>query len=184
MEEVTSPIWKPVKGYEDFYEVSENGDIRTIERYITLPTHTYLKKQKMLTQFHDGRGYMHVKLYDGKGKCKSLTTHKIVALTYIPNPNDLIEINHKDGNKLNNKVSNLEWSTRSDNIRHAYEIRSPESYSGESCNFTKLTKEQVIAIRKEYAENNVTKTSLARKYNLKSSATIAYIVERKTWKHV
>jgi hypothetical protein len=176
-------IWKPVKGFEEYYEVSEDGEIRTIERYITLPTHKYLKKQKILTQFVDGRGYMHVKLYDGKGKPKSTTTHRVVAMTFLENPENLPEINHKDANKLNNCLSNLEWISRGDNIKHAYKYRDPKTYKGSGNKNSKLIEEQVISIRKEHEVNKTSYKQLAEKYNV-GITLIGYIIRRKVWKHV
>jgi hypothetical protein len=176
-------IWKPVYGYEEYYEVSNLGNIRTIERFVVLPTHSYLKKQKMLTQFKDGRGYNHVKLYDGKGKPKSFTTHKVVAITFLDNPECHPEINHKDGNKLNNNLDNLEWSSRSDNIKHSYAIRDVRSYSGENAVLAKLTENQVIEIREAYEKGEMTRSQLSKKYGVKYN-NIDSIIKRKTWKHV
>lgn len=176
-------IWKPVKGYESFYEVSNEGNIRTIERVIKLPTHEYLKKQKLLTQFEDGRGYFHVKLYNGNGKCKSLTVHRIVALTFLNNPKELTEVNHIDHNKSNNHSYNLEWITRSDNIKHSYIHRDPKTYKGSGNKNSKLTEEQVISIRKEYKNNKTTYKQLAYKNNV-GITLIGYIINNKTWTHV
>ena len=176
-------VWKPVKGYEEYYEVSTDGEIRTIERHIVFPTYSYLKKQKLLKQFVDGRGYMHVKLYDGKGKPKSMTTHKVVAITFLENPENLPEINHKDANKLNNCLSNLEWMSRGDNIKHAYKHRDPKTYKGSGNKLAKLTEEQVIEIRKERELYKTTYEQLAKKYNV-GITLIGYIVNRKTWRHV
>lgn len=176
-------IWKPVKGFESYYEVSNKGKVRTVERYIELTTHKYLKKQKILTQFEDGRGYMHVKLYDGKGKSKSLTVHRIVGLTFLDNLNNLSEINHIDYNKLNNCVSNLEWMTRGDNIKHSYLNRDPKTYKGSGNKNAKLTEDDVLNIRKEYKEIKTTYKNLANKYNV-GITLVGYIINNKIWRHV
>lgn len=176
-------IWKPVKDYEDFYEVSNLGNIRTIERYVVLPTHKYLKKQKQLTQFTDGRGYYHVKLYNGEGKPKSLTTHRVVASTFHQNPDNLPEINHKDSNKLNNREDNLEWCTKSDNIKHAYKFRDPSTYKGSGNKNSKLTEANVLELREEYSKNKTPYRILADKYGV-GITLIGYIINRNTWRHV
>lgn len=176
-------IWKPVKHYESYYEVSNKGNIRSIERIVVLPTHQYLKRQKIIKQFKDRRGYFHVKLYNGFGECKSLTTHRIVALTFIDNPEGLIEVNHIDHNKHNNHVDNLEWITRSDNIKHSYIHRDPKTYKGSGNKNAKLTEEQVKNIRKEYKNNKITYKELAYKNNV-GVTLIGYIVNNKVWKHV
>ena len=88
-------------------KLSKLVNIKSVERIIKLSTYQYLKKEKTLKQYKDGRGYLHVKLYDGKGKPKSLTVHRIVALTFINNPNEYEEVNHIDHNKTNNNISNF-----------------------------------------------------------------------------
>lgn len=175
--------WLPVKGYEDFYEVSDLGNIRTIERYITLPTHSYLKKSKFLTQYEDGRGYLHVKLYNGKGKPKSVTSHRIVASTFIPNLQDKPQINHIDGNKLNNKLENLEWCTHEENMFHVRTMNQRRSsIEGENNISSKLTKNQVLEIREKYSKGGITMTKLGELYNTKYT-NISSIINRKTWKY-
>lgn len=64
-------------------------------------------------------GYLRVKLYIGNNKYKNYSVHQLIALTFIPNPDNLPQVNHKDTNKLNPSADNLEWSTQSDNIKHA-----------------------------------------------------------------
>ena len=93
-------IWKPIPGYEDLYEVSNKGQIRSIcKRY---------KNKGNLKQRPNNKGYMYVTLCR-KGDQKTVNVHRLVALTFIENPNNLPCINHKDENKTNNHVSNLEW---------------------------------------------------------------------------
>ena len=96
--------WKPIKGYEGLYEVSNLGRIKGY-------TNNILKPYKM------PNGYLQVCLYkDGKSVKKYV--HKIVAEAFIPNSNILLEVNHKDENKENNVVSNLEWRTHQENLHH------------------------------------------------------------------
>lgn len=180
-----SEVWKPVKGFESFYEVSDCGNIRSIERYINLPTHSYLKKQKLLTQFKDGRGYKHVKLYDGFGHPKSLCIHRVVLPTFLENSDNLPEINHMDGNKLNNRLDNLEWCTRSYNIEHIYAngLRDPSTYKGSGNHNSKLTEEQVINIRSDRRLYKSLYRELAEKYNV-GTTLIGYIVNNQVWNHV
>lgn len=97
--------WKDVVGYEDRYIVSEDGDI-----YSKI-THQLLKKKI------DRYGYATVGL-SRNGKTKWFTIHRLVATAFIPNPDNLPTVNHKDENKLNNAVHNLEWSTVKDNDNH------------------------------------------------------------------
>lgn len=92
--------WLPIKDYEDLYEVSNEGQIRSLcGRY---------GFHKILKQGKGSRGYSVVSLCR-KGEQKTVNVHRIVAITFIPNPHNLPCINHKDGNRQNNSVSNLEW---------------------------------------------------------------------------
>lgn len=97
-------IWKDVKEYEGLYQVSNLGNVRNSKKNILY---------KSLTSYYG------VKLCKNNIK-KFKIIHRLVAEAFIPNPNKLEEVNHKDGNKLNNNVENLEWCTKSENMIHAY----------------------------------------------------------------
>lgn len=93
--------WKPILGYESLYEVSTNGEIRSLCK-------RYSDKPILLKQGTGSKGYKNVTLCKN-GKQTTFNVHKIVASTFIPNPDSLPCINHKDEDKTNNNVSNLEW---------------------------------------------------------------------------
>lgn len=99
-------IWKDVKGYEGLYQVSNLGKVKSL----------IYKKSKIRVPVLNNRGYYHMGL---KGGAKKLI-HRLVAETFIPNPNNLPCINHKDGDKTNNIVENLEWCTQEQNVQHSY----------------------------------------------------------------
>lgn len=112
-------IWKDIKGYEGLYVVSNTGKIKSIDRYITDKNgkikFTHGRIIKVRSQ---NSGYNVLRLCKN-GKKPAFTVHRIVAETFIPNPENKPYTNHKDGNKQNNRVSNLEWVTPSENMRHA-----------------------------------------------------------------
>ena len=105
--------WKDIDGYEGSYQVSNLGNI------ISLENKSNHKQAKCLKCSITKKGYLRAYLYKNKNR-RCYFVHRLVAETFIPNPNNLPCINHKDGNKLNNKVDNLEWCTHRDNNIHAF----------------------------------------------------------------
>lgn len=115
--------------------------------------------------------------------------HRIVSITFIPTDNYKLDVNHKDGNKLNNRVDNLEWITRSQNCQHAYDNNlskrrfGHKDSVGSKNSMSIVTEELVKEIRSKYKTGNYTYQKLGEEYNI-HLATIGYIIQRKTWKHV
>lgn len=116
-------IWKPVKGYEKYYAVSNKGRIRSLDRVILFKDGKTRKfRGQILTlRTTNNSGYITVGLHDA-GKQKTLLVHRIVAEAFIENSNGYTEVNHIDQNKFNNEVSNLEWCTHKENVNHGDEI--------------------------------------------------------------
>lgn len=115
--EQQNEIWKPIKGYEKTYCVSNFGRVKSIERIVIgKNNYRYHKKEHILKQSIDrNTGYYYVNLFHS-GKLKRCTVHRLVAQTFILNPDNLYCVNHKDENRLNNCVDNLEWLTNYDNL--------------------------------------------------------------------
>lgn len=106
--------WRDIEGYEGFYQVSNLGRVRSLTR----PIHNYMKPGKVLAQHDNGHSYVSVGLHKPGMVNKHAYVHRLVAKAFIPNPDNLPEVNHKDFNKKNNTVENLEWVTSSDNKYH------------------------------------------------------------------
>ncbi len=111
-----------IKGYEGHYEINTSGVIHSLER-TKKGRFNNIAKEKGCTKKNSLAtiGYRHVNLYKD-GKYKTLYVHRILAETFLPNPNNYKYINHLDGNKDNNLLDNLEWCTQQENIRHAFKI--------------------------------------------------------------
>lgn len=104
-------MWKPIKGYENLYEVSDMGEIRSLDRISPCGKgRCHLFKSKVLTPSSNGKGYTFVRLAKN-GINKKHYIHRLVAEAFIDNGNNYPIINHKDENRANNKVDNLEWCT-------------------------------------------------------------------------
>lgn len=131
--------WKDIIGYEGLYRVSTSGEVYSMQ------------SKKNLKQFYRGsredNKYLVVDLHKNK-KGKTISVHRIVAEAFIPNTNDLPCVNHKDGNKDNNCVDNLEWCTYSENNYHACRTGLKSIPSGTKNKCSKLTYDDVVAIKK------------------------------------
>lgn len=111
-------IWKDIPGYEGYYQASNDGLIQSVTKAVKQWSGVQIKKGKILSPAIDKIGYLNCAL-SKENKLRSFKVHRLVALAHIPNPNGFAEINHKDCNKLNNHVSNLEWCDRKGNMEHA-----------------------------------------------------------------
>lgn len=105
-------IWKDIPGYEGVYQASNIGNIKSLK----------FGKEKILRQSINRGGYYYL-IFCKNRKQKAHSSHRLIALTFIKNNSSKPDINHKDGNKLNNELSNLEWCTKSENTKHAYNIK-------------------------------------------------------------
>lgn len=119
--------WKPVVGYENLYEVSNNGVVRSFRRSGAKGGIKY-------------QGYNHDGLYfqcwlSKDNKAKRISVHRIVATAFITNPKNKPQINHKDGNRLNNSTENLEWCTREENHEHKVKVLGNDGRGAKNGNY-------------------------------------------------
>jgi hypothetical protein len=152
--------------------IYENGDLIN------------LKTNKKLKAFDNGVGYLRVGIYVGDKKHKAIYIHRLLAQTFIPNPKNKIEVNHKDGNTKNNDLSNLEWVTKSENQLHAYKLglNKPSPSIGEKNGNAVLNDEMVTKIRIMF-KNGTRQYEIAKQFNV-SKYLISNVVLNKTWKHI
>lgn len=171
-------IWKGLiyqsKDYSDRFEVSNEGNIRN------KLTGTVYKLQFI------GNGYLGIVVSLGqKGKIKLIRAHKAVAETFIPNPNNLPQVNHKDGDKQNNKVENLEWVTNRENYDHAIKnnLITQQFKKGYTPKNKKLSDENRLYIKEHYikGDKQYGQKALAKKFNVHRSIISNVITGYKTY---
>lgn len=134
--------------------------------------------KKFLRVFDDGKGYLQVTVFKGKNKGReTIKIHRLVAQTFIDNPNNYNEVNHIDCNKYNNKVTNLEWISREDNMKHAgkFSYDNRESLSPLS--------EEMVRLIPILLENKFSIKLISQLYKV-GHITIRKIIQKKTWKHL
>jgi len=173
--------WSEISGYEGYYEVSNLGSIRSIERYVNSKNRSLaLKRAKSIKTSKRG-DYISVNL-TRENKQKTFSVHRLVALTFIPNPENKLEVNHIDGNKLNNSINNLEWCTRSENEIHSYINGLQSGRKGSKHHFTNLKEEDVIQMFYDL-NNGLTRKEISIKYALSYSNTCK-ILKGRIWSHI
>ena len=125
--------WKPIKGFENLYEISNFGEIKSFKKewkifnYKCNEYRTISKPERIMKPCTTKSGYKQVNLQKNK-KTYGKLVHRLVAEAFIENKNNKKCINHIDGDKLNNRVDNLEWCTYKENAKHAWENGLQNSY--------------------------------------------------------
>lgn len=173
-------VWRDISGYTGVYQVSNLGRVRSLDRYEKCGTFIRKRKGKVLHQSVNRGGYLQLSLLkDGISHTKEV--HRLVAQAFLPNTDNLPEVNHIDCDKTNNSVDNLEWVTREENTAHAlFHGLKPK---GDNHKSSKLTRKQVDWIRSHYIPNdiNLGAKALAEKFSV-SISTIYRIMSNNAWK--
>lgn len=163
-------IWKPIESLGGKYEISNFGRIRGIW------------SGKILKLSKNNAGYYYARVHKGNNKNITIYIHKMVALAFIPNPENKLVINHIDGDKTNNVVENLEWVTHQENTLHAMKL-GLMNVRGENHPSAKLTEKDVKEIRSIYKKGSreFGLGSLGKRFGVKKSV-IYNIIHYRTWK--
>lgn len=159
-------IYKSVVGYEEFYQVSNFGNVKRLKKL-----NNQHEPNLVLRQFTTDKGYTRVQLFKNSAK-RNHFVHRVVAEAFLPNPLNKSQVNHINGKKNDNRVLNLEWSTPSENGKHSYKMlgRVP---------MRKIDVKEIESIRKRYAAGDKL-TTLSKEYEV-SQATIWNICRGNTY---
>lgn len=130
MDNSNNEIWKDIIGFEQYYQVSNLGRVRSKDRIVITPKTSYFKKGRILIPSLDGKGnYLFVGLHVNN-KVKLIYIHRLVAQNFIPNPHNYKQVNHINENKKDNRADNLEWCTAEYNMNYGTAMqRAKETYA-------------------------------------------------------
>ena len=165
---------KDVIGYEELFSITEDGQI-------------WSKRSSRFLKLNILNGYLaHVTKIGGReGKNVVLKAHRLVAKAYVSNPENKPYVNHKDGDKLNNHVDNLEWCTAKENTQHAYATGLAKAASGTEHSSSKLSEEAILFIRNNYKpyDKEFGARGLGRRFGV-SHSVISNVINNKTLKGI
>lgn len=164
-------IWKDIKGFENKYQISNLGNVKSI-------MYNHTTNQKLLKKVKMKIGYENVTFYTN-GKPKTYYVHRLVGEHFIENYNNLPTINHKNAIKTDNRVENLEWCSFKDNNKHARDMGINKPVQGEKHGKSKLKESDIYFI----LNSKLSYRKLGEIYNV-SKTSIEYIKKGKNWKHI
>jgi hypothetical protein len=171
---------KDIKGYEGYYKISEDGVVKSYDRYVNIMRgFKRLMKGRVMRPYIGRDGYYYYLLTVNK-KSNHIALHRLLAIAFLPNPENKREVNHINGDRLDNKLSNLEWVTPKENIQHSIRIgTNTQCLPGERNPMSKLKPDQVIKIRSMTGSHQ----NIAKVFGV-SRRTIGLIKSRVRWAHL
>ena len=174
--------WKSLKGIVecgDYYEISNLGRLRSVDREVIAKNGTVRRFKGIIRKTKkNNRDYIMASL-SLNDKDKTVLIHRMVALAFLPNIDNLPEVNHIDGDKNNNRVDNLEWMTSKENQTHARN-NGLSIQNGENSVNAKLTNEQANEIRSLWNNEGVSRIELSKKFNV-SISVVARILRNEAY---
>ncbi len=175
-------IWKDVIGWENYYQISNTGYVRSKDRYMRhYQGGLALLKGKLLSP-NRVKGYLVATFFKDEHRERWLI-HRLVAIHFISNPENKPTVNHKNTIKNDNRADNLEWATDSEQQIHAVKNGLRDNTMGEKNNLSKVKNEDVIKMRELYATGNFFQREIADMFGL-TEEHCHKIINRKAWKHV
>jgi hypothetical protein len=164
-------IWRSIPGFAR-YEASTDGDVRIAS------------SGRIISQHLDTHGYPCLRIRSDDGRYITKNTHRMIAIAFLDPAGRKETVNHIDGNRLNNRASNLEWATQSENLAHAYSLGLRRAYrpAGEKHHCARLTEADVLEIRSLSAQGRL-RREIARQFGV-SKGYITNITRRYSWAHI
>lgn len=173
-------IWKEIEN-SNYYAISNIGNVKRLKhkKWCVLNNSFSIYKEKLLSPTNNNtKKYWRIKINYKNNIGVSESIHRLVAKTFISNPNNLLQVNHIDGNKNNNYVDNLEWITNIDNMKHAWKTGLKKVMYEHKIGAI-LKREQVLKIP-ELLKSGYTTIKIAKEYNV-SPTTITEIIAGRSW---
>lgn len=179
-------VWKPVKDYEGYYEISNYGRVKRLAIPISYGGKFLVTfKERILKNVRGNKnGHLYVRISKNNIQ-KNKWVHRLVAQAFIPNPKNLPQVNHINNIKDDNRVENLEWVTLVENVLHSFKVLPGDMRNlprGENNHFAKVKSEDVIKMR-ELSKQGVSNAQLGRMYGLDTS-TVWHAVNYLTWENI
>ena len=190
MENTTVEIWKDIKGYEEKYQVSNLGRVKSKERILSEGKRGQrLQKERILVNCYNNSRYFQVLIYNNEKKPRVVRVHRLVAEAFLEKAHTTATVDHIDNDKTNNNASNLQWMTFDENIKKA--VQDKLHAFGERNSAAKLTEKDVKHIRDEYFKTddrirgNKEKTlrAIMRGYQISRYGAKA-VIYKWSWKHL
>lgn len=185
VEAVARERWLPVVGWEGYYEVSDMGQVRSVDRIVPNGGGRFCSAPgRLLSPRLQMHGYLCVTLRRGRAVRKIASVHRLVAAAFIPNSDLAPNINHIDCDRANNVASNLEWCTQAENLAHMAKLgRASKHAAGKRPSCACLTDEQVRQMRKQYLRGGTSHADISAQYGV-SKKTVTNALNRRTYSDV
>ena len=180
LENLDGEVWKPIVGFENLYKCSSMGRIKSKFKTVAILNSFKSYPEKIILQQQYKSGYLYHSLCKD-GIVRTKLPHRLIAKTFLDNPHNKPEVNHKNGVKSDNRLVNLEWNTRSENQKHSITI-GLRSAKGVKNSQSKLSKNEVLEIRNKIKKGFSGK-KLSEKYGV-SQQTISNIKSKYSWAHI
>lgn len=178
-------IWRNIPNSK-FYAISSLGKVKRLTHIKWNPvnkSYSTFKERILSISYNNSKNYGRICIVFNNSTKKVCGIHRLVAESFIENFKNLPQVNHKDGDKINNKLSNLEWCSQAENMQHRiHELHVKPWKIGEESNFTKLTEEQVKSIP-DLLARGISKVKIGEMFNVKPN-TITEITSGRSWKHL